>query len=155
VVLLYNRKIPKNPNVKFARIGPNSIKKTQPKNNISSKKDSSRELNVINTNLILVESGKSFFDISTVEKTSLKQKKIVESIVVPDILITGYQNEENLQVVEKTIIHDYQNEVNLPTVENTINIGLDDNFRLITFIIIMIITSFVGGCLISNIFFPL
>jgi hypothetical protein len=155
VGLLYNRKIHKNPNVKFLRIGSNSIKKTQPKNNISSKKDSSRELNVINTNLILVESGKSFFDISTVEKTSLKQKKTVEPIVIPDIRITDYQNEENLLEVEKTIIPDYQIEVNLPTVENTINISMDDNFRLITSIIIMIITSFVGGCLISNIFFPL
>jgi len=155
VGLLYNRKIHKNPNVKFLRMGPNSTKKTQPKNNISSKKDSSRELDVINTNLILVESSNSFLDISTVEKTSLKQKKIVEPIVVPDIYITDYQSEENLLVVEKTIIPEYKSELNLQTVEKTIKIGMDDNLRLITFLIIMIITSFVGGCLISNIFFPL
>ena len=136
-------------------MSPNSTQKTQPKNNISSKKDSSRELDVINTNLILVESRKPFLDISTVEKTSLKQKKIVEPIAVPDIFNTDYQSEENLPVIEKTIIPDYQSEVNLPTVENTINIGMDDNLRLTTFLIIMIITSFVGGCLISNIFFPL
>lgn len=153
--LLYNRKIHKNPNVKFLKVGPNSTKKTQPKDNITSKKNSGRKLNVINTNLILVESSKSFLDISTVEITSLRQKRIVESIVVPDILITSYQKQENLQVVEKTINPEYKSEVNLPTVENTINISMDDNFRLITFILIMIITSFVGGCLISNIFFPL
>jgi len=153
---LYNRKIiHKNPNIKYLRTGPNSTKKTQPKNNITSKKESGLEPNMINTNLILVKPSKSFFDISTVEKTSLKQKKIVEPIAVPDIFNTDYQSEENLPVIEKTIIPDNQSEVNLPTVENTINIGMDDKLRLITFIIIMIITSFVGGCLISNIFFPL
>ena len=136
-------------------MGPNSTKKTQPKNNISSKKDSSRELDVINTNLILVESSNPFLDMSTVEKTSLKQKKIVEPVVVPNLFIQDYQSEENLPVVEKTVISDYRSEQNLPTVENIVSFGMDDNFRLITFIIIMIITSFVGGCLISNIFFPL
>ena len=135
-------------------MGPNSTQKT-PKNNISSKNDSSRKLDVNNTNLILVESSNPFLDISTVEKTSLKQKKIVEPIVVPDIFITDNQNEENLLVVEKTIIPEYKSELTLPTVEKTIKIGMDDNLRLITFLIIMIITSFVGGCLISNIFFPL
>ena len=152
---MYNRKIHKNPNVKFLRMSPNSTQKTQPKNNISSKKDPSRELDVINTNLILVESSNPFLDISTVEKTSLKQKKIVEPIVIPDIFITDYQSEENLLVVEKTIIPEYKSELNLQTVEKTIKIGMDDNLRLITFLIIMIRTSFVGGCLISNIFFPL
>ena len=153
---MYNRKIiHKNPNIKYLRTGPNSKKKTQPKNNVTSKKESSREPNVINTSLILVESSKSFFDKSTVVKKSLKEIKIVEPVVVPDIFIQDYQSEENLPVVEKTVISDYRSEQNLPTVENIVSFGMDDNFRLITFIIIMIITSFVGGCLISNIFFPL
>ena len=152
---MYNRKIHKNPNVKFLRMGPNSTQKTQPKKNISNKKNSSREPSVINTNLILVESINPFLDISTVEKTSLKQKKIIEPIVVPDVFITDNQSEENLLVVEKTIIPEYKSELTLPTVEKTIRLGMDDNLRLITFLIIMIITSFVGGCLISNIFFPL
>ena len=152
---LYNRRIHKNPNVKFLRTGPNSTQKTQPKNNVTNKKDPSREPNVINTNLILVKSSKSFLDISTVEKTSLQQKKTVAPVAVPDASITDNPSEENPRVVEKTIIPDYQSDLNLPTVENTINIGMDDKLRLITFLIIMIITSFVGGCLISNIFFPL
>ena len=152
---LYNRRIHKNPNVKFLRMGPNSIKKTQPKKDISSKKSSSRELNVVNTNLILVESINSLLDVSTVTKTSPKQKKIVVPVAVPDASITDTPSEENLPVIEKTISTDYEIELNLPTVENSIMIGMDDNLRLITFLIIMIVTSFVGGYLISNIFFPI